>query len=92
MLTKEATEARKGDNSSLSTLTIMSQDVTIAQLNLDVLLAPAHVAFLNLASFRTVRFPFDYLLFPPLNDVLGQISTFLHQLFFFSEVPNTTGT
>lgn len=71
----------------------MSQGVTIAQLNLNVLLAAAHVAFLTLASFRTVQFPFfDYLLLPSLNFVSGQISTFLHQLFFFSEVPNTTGT
>lgn len=90
MLTKEATEARKGNNSSLSMLTIMSQDVTIAQLNLDVLLVPAHIAFLNLASFHTVWFSFDF--FPSLNYVLGHISTFLHQLFFFSEVPKTTGT
>jgi len=74
----------------------MARDVTVARLNLessDVLLAPAHVAFLVLGSFHTVPFLFfDCLLLPSLNFVSGQISTFLqHLFFFFSEVTTPQG-
>lgn len=88
--------SQEGDSPSLSILTVISHDATAAQLNLesnDVLLAPAHVAFLTLASFHTVPFPFfDYLLLPSLDFVSGQISTFLHRLFLLLRSPYTTGT